>query len=85
MENKRRVVFRKRIPMRYETLESNNYSTPVPGTGVLSDFVHAGQFHEWGVSYEEFDNGPGNFTVGLVELTDGTMEEVMPSNIKFIT
>ena len=49
-----------------------------------SDFIHAGKFHKWGDAYEEFESGPGNFTVALVELPDGTIEEVQPKNIKFI-
>jgi hypothetical protein len=83
MSDKRNVVFRKRIPMQYETKPENGYSTPIPGTGCYSEWIYAGVFHEWGVSYEEYDNGPGNFTVGLVEMPDGTIEEVVPSNIKF--
>lgn len=85
MEKKRNVLFRRRIPVQYETLEGKGHSTPVPGTGCMGDFIHAGVFHEWGATYEEFDNGPGNYTVALVELSDGTIEEVIPSNIKFIS
>lgn len=44
-----------------------------------------GLFHQWGCSYEEFDSGPGNYTVAIVELEDGTIEEFMPHLIKFIT
>lgn len=43
-----------------------------------------GVFHEWGVDYEEFDTGPGNFSVGIVELTDGRVEGFRPELIRFI-
>ncbi len=49
-----------------------------------NDFIHKGKFHKWGDAYEEFESVPGNFSVALVELPDGTMEEVQPKNIKFI-
>lgn len=32
-----------------------------------------GTFHEWGCGYEEFETGPGNYSVGIVELEDGTI------------
>lgn len=85
MPDKRNVVFRRRIPMQYETKPGDNFSSPVPGTGCLGDFIHPGVFHQWGATYEEFDSGAGNYTVALVELPDGTMEEVTPSNIKFVS
>lgn len=42
-----------------------------------------GKFHEWGVSYEEFENGPGNYSVGIVEMPGGKVELVHPENITF--
>lgn len=36
-----------------------------------------GYFHQWGVNYEEFESGPGNYTVAIVELPDGRI--VMPA------
>lgn len=30
-----------------------------------------GLFHQWGNAYEEFEDGPGNYTVAIVELPDG--------------
>ena len=43
-----------------------------------------GVFHEWGFDYEEFENGPGNYSVGIVELEDGSVHRFIPENIKFI-
>ncbi|WP_431623270.1 hypothetical protein [Citrobacter freundii] len=44
-----------------------------------------GLFHEWGLEYEEFDNGPGNYSVGIVELEDGKVATFPASNIKFLS
>jgi hypothetical protein len=52
---------------------------------VWSDFIYSGIFHQWGNAYEEFENGPGNYTTAIVELPDGTIEELLPFCIKFIT
>jgi hypothetical protein len=46
--------------------------------------VGTGKFHRWGVSYEEFESGPGNFTVAIVEMEDGTVLTQLPEDIKFI-
>lgn len=48
------------------------------------NYTHEGLFHQWANSYEEFESGPGNFTVALVEIEDGTIIEILPCNIKFI-
>lgn len=41
-------------------------------------------FHAWGVEYEEFENGPGNYTVAIVENPDGSVETFMPHLIVFL-
>ncbi|MEV9060044.1 hypothetical protein AB0118_07380 [Klebsiella quasipneumoniae] len=43
-----------------------------------------GLFHQWGTDYEEFETGPGNMTVAVVEFPDGTVETFLPYLIKFI-
>lgn len=45
--------------------------------------VVEGFFHHWGVDYEEFETGPGPFTVGVVELDDGSVVQRPASAIKF--
>lgn len=42
-----------------------------------------GLFHQWGAAYEEFEAGPGNYTVAIVELPDGKIVEVLPSGLVF--
>ncbi len=44
----------------------------------------SGLFHQWGCDYEEFETGPGNYSVGIVELEDGSVQRLLPENIKFV-
>ena len=54
------------------------------GTGRYeSGYSLKGTFHRWGVEYSEFNNGTVSYTVGLIELEDGTIISVAPENIKF--
>lgn len=48
------------------------------------DFIHEGVFHQWANAYEEFETGAGNYTIGIVELSNGEIQEVLPTNIKFV-
>ena len=41
-------------------------------------------FHQFGVDYEEFESGPGNFSTAIIELDDGTVKNVPVRNIAFI-
>lgn len=43
-----------------------------------------GFFHQWGVSFVEFETGPGNSTVAIVELDDGTIKEIYPEDTTFL-
>ncbi|MDF3188065.1 hypothetical protein [Pseudomonas paracarnis] len=43
-----------------------------------------GKFHGWGSGYEEFESGPGNYTVAIVEFPDGKVDTVMPYLIRFL-
>jgi len=51
--------------------------------GKYHDF-EIGQFHQWGSNYEEFENGPGNYSVAIVELPDGTVVMPVPDDICFL-
>ena len=42
-----------------------------------------GLFHQWGNDYEEFEAGPGNYTIAIVEKEDGTIHNIHPTFIKF--
>lgn len=41
-------------------------------------------FHQFGMDYEEFEAGPGNFSVAIVEWPDGKVEFVRADWIRFI-
>lgn len=42
-----------------------------------------GLFHGWGTDYEEYEGGPGNYTVAIVEMADGSVELVPAPLVKF--
>jgi hypothetical protein len=46
--------------------------------------VCEGKFHGWGVEYEEFESGPGNYSVAIIELPDGTMQTLVPWLVRFL-
>lgn len=79
----KKVLFKKWIPSEYEEVKFGRRLKENTQCWE-KDFSHEGKFHQWANCYEEFENGAGNYTVGLVELKDGTICEVLPSNLKFI-
>jgi hypothetical protein len=80
----RKVLFKKWIPIEYRKAE-NCLKVQVEGTGYFEpEFSNAGLFHQWANAYEESSEGFGNYTIALVETPDGTIEEVLPKNLKFI-
>jgi len=82
----RKVLFKKWVPRKTEIVSGNTFKTTVKGTGCYEpEFINEGLFHQWGVEYEEFDNRAGNCTIALIEISDGTIEKVLPSNLKFIS
>jgi len=89
----RKVKYKRWIPKTYrnedDTVSENPKSYKAvaeTNTGCFeSDFLSEGLFHQWAGAYEEFDNGAGNYTVALVEIFDGTIVEVLPKNLKFIS
>ncbi len=81
----RYVLFKKWIAPVYPPSEKQLvFADRLEGTGVYSDFIHKGTFHQWVAACIEGTEGFGNHTVALVELNDGTMESVDPNHIKFI-
>ena len=67
---------RKVLVYKYEPIASKPFRKKVEnGTGV---------FHEWGVSYQEADNGAGVYSTAIVEMPDGTVRNVPAENIKFL-
>lgn len=43
-----------------------------------------GYFHEWGMNYEEFESGAGNYSVAIVELPNGEIVMPMADDIVFL-
>jgi hypothetical protein len=41
-------------------------------------------FHGFGFDYEEFEDGPGNFSAAIVEYPDGSVGLVRADRIQFI-
>lgn len=48
------------------------------------ELVGQGEFIQYGVDFEEFESGAGNYSTALVLMADGTVENVSVTNIKFI-
>ena len=63
MDEKRKVVV-------YEYQRpggQNHYDKVCVGNGI---------FHQFGINYEEFETGVGEFTTAIVEMPDGTVKNV---------
>jgi hypothetical protein len=80
-----KVLFKRWIPAKM--IKSPLGMTEYPDRGTRcwdEDFIHEGVFLQWGSACEETDNGMGTYTIALVRLPDGTVEEVLPTNVKFL-
>ena len=44
-----------------------------------------GIFHQFGIDYEEFETGPGQFSTAIVEMPDGSLKNVPVELVKFET
>jgi len=85
----RKVLFKSWIPVQYQK-EPDKRNVVIPGTGCRStEFNQEAIFETWAISYDTQNDCNGNiiplqYTAALVILPDGTLEEVVPSNLKFI-
>lgn len=43
-----------------------------------------GYFHQWGVNYEEFETGPGNFTTAIIETFGGAVVSCPAETVEFL-
>lgn len=72
------------IPFRYQEGE-NGMMVQVPGSNNWSkEYLQEGKFHQWGTETEEGETGFVARSVAIVELPDGTIQNVLPNNVKFI-
>ena len=78
----RKVLFKKWIPAEKIKSECGFYTTTKSGTRCWeADYTHEGTFHEWGLAVNGDDQA---YTVAIVELSNGQITEVLPSNVKFL-
>ena len=42
-----------------------------------------GKFHAWGMDYQEFECGTGNFSTAIIEMPDGTVRNWPAYMIRF--
>lgn len=42
-------------------------------------------FQQWGMDYEEFEAGAGNFSTAIIELEDGTVKNIPAEQVRFIS
>jgi len=47
-------------------------------------WIGTGIFCQYGIDYEEFEDGPGNFTSAIVEMPDGSVKNISVDLINFI-
>jgi len=67
---------RKVIVLKWERKEGQSHHEKVEsGTGL---------FHGWGVDYEEFESGAGNYSTAIIERVGGTIENVPVEMVKFV-
>jgi len=45
---------------------------------------YEGMFHQWGSDFKEFESGAGNYSTGIIQREDGTIENVEATLIQFI-
>lgn len=80
----RKVKIKKFIPYRSKRNE-DGLIQQMPCTNTFeSTFNTYGFFHQWGSKVEETENGTFSQTVAIVELSDGTIQQVIPDNMMFV-
>lgn len=50
----------------------------------LQNVSGIGYFHQWGIKMVEFETGPGQYTVGIIETAKGQVMEIEPEGIQFL-
>lgn len=75
---KRRLIMKRKVLVT-EKIWPHGYSKPP----VIKE-VGIGKFHSWGCNYEEFEGGPGNYSMAIVEMPDGSILTISPTDIKFL-
>jgi hypothetical protein len=66
---------RKVVVYEWQKVKGQSHCEKVP--------VGHGIFHQFGVDYEEFETGPGNYSTAIIEMPDGSIKNVPVENIVF--
>lgn len=79
----RHAIVQVYIPQEYNT--EPNLPRLKEGTGKFSEKWEYAIFHQFGQEFEEFESGPGNSTIALLELpSTGRIYNSIPSKVRFI-
>lgn len=75
----RKCVFRKFV-------RNNTFALGFSGTKTVPVYEDSepGYFHQWGNLFEEFEAGPGNCTVAIVEMPDGSIQTPAAMLVRFL-
>lgn len=75
--NTRKVIVSRNLPLpRVEGQSRTLYALQPVGEAA---------FHQFGVGYEEFESGAGNYSTAIVEWPNGDVENVPVEHIKFVS
>jgi hypothetical protein len=56
----------------------------ISGKRTLVTKTHTGNFIQWGCDFVEFENDTGNYTAGIIEMSDGKIELIRADDIQFV-
>lgn len=56
----------------------------IGGPFCFNTYTAIGHFHGWGSAYEEFESGPANYTMAIVELSNGRIKTINPDDVVFL-
>lgn len=68
------------------TAKKGKYTRPCKGVyfkGKEQVSFDDAEFHGWGNDYQEFETGPGNYTIAIIELADGRIITTTPELVEF--
>ncbi len=66
---------RKVVVYKWEKVKGqSHYDKVADGNGI---------FHQFGVDYEEFESGPGNYSTAIVEMPDGSIRNLAVEMVVF--
>lgn len=78
------MSYRKVIVSKHVQREIPGDAQRGPRLGWVLEPAGEALFHQFGVNYEEFESGAGNFTTAVVEWPDGKIENVPVERIQFV-